>query len=87
MLCSSETRLRLAVHCQGMNRALERARVKSVADLAEAAGVRQAGVRSLAALNDPTQANVLVGSVSDPDATVRRSAVELLAKWKAEQVR
>jgi HEAT repeat protein len=49
----------------------------------EGVGVRQAAVRGLAVLDDPKQADVLIAASADPDVTVRRQAVELLARWAA----
>jgi HEAT repeat protein len=49
-------------------------------DRAEAAVVRQAAVKGIAALKNPQLADALTGAINDPDAGVRKAAVEALAQ-------
>ncbi len=45
----------------------------------EAVAVRQAAARGIAALNDPALADALLPATADPDAGIRKTAVETLA--------
>lgn len=45
----------------------------------EGVAVRQAAARGIAALNDPTWTDALADAVSDPDAAVRKTAIDTLA--------
>jgi len=47
-------------------------------DRSEAVAVRMVAVRGIAGLGDPKLADALIPAVSDPDATVRKAAIETL---------